>query len=128
MSKSRVVLVVETDPDLRDALVSGIEEAGYEVVTASEPGAAYSAVKRHSPEMVVLGLAVRGRREALQFVDSLARGHGNPRVLLVSAPWELDPDTRSHVTDYLKMPFGLADLERALGRLEPPPDLAAVAT
>jgi CheY-like chemotaxis protein len=57
MPASRLVLVVEDDADFREALVSGLEHAGYEVIAAVNGAAALQLLQwRIVPSVVLLDL------------------------------------------------------------------------
>jgi two-component system, OmpR family, response regulator MprA len=121
------VLVVDDDPQLREALTRALELDSYRVSTASNGMKALEAVSQHRPDVMVLdvmmpyvgGLDVcrtlRGKKDKLPILVLTARDEVGDRVAGLDAGAD----------DYLTKPFALEELRarlRALLRRTAPED------
>src|SRR3954451_2683923 len=121
------VLVVDDDPQLREALTRALELDGYDVTTANNGAQALDAVAHDRPDVMVLdvmmpyvgGLDVcrtlRERRDRLPILVLTARDEVGDRVAGLDAGAD----------DYLTKPFALEELRariRALLRRTTPED------
>jgi two-component system, OmpR family, response regulator MprA len=132
MSSGAQVLVVDDDPQLREALTRALELDDYQVTTASNGAQALEAISARRPDVVVLdvmmpyvgGLDVcrtlRERKDRLPILVLTARDEVGDRVAGLDAGAD----------DYLTKPFALEELRarlRALLRRTTPEDDAASA-
>jgi len=113
------VLVVDDDPQLREALTRALELDGYHVTTASNGAQALDAVSHDRPDVMVLdvmmpyvgGLDVcrtlRDRRDRLPILVLTARDEVGDRVAGLDAGAD----------DYLTKPFALEELRARLRAL-----------
>jgi two-component system response regulator MprA len=113
------VLVVDDDPQLREALTRALELDGYRVTTASNGMKALDAVSADRPDVMVLdvmmpyvgGLDVcrtlRGRKDRLPIIVLTARDEVGDRVAGLDAGAD----------DYLTKPFALEELRARLRAL-----------
>ncbi|HEU5034720.1 MAG TPA: response regulator transcription factor [Mycobacteriales bacterium] len=118
-STSARVLVVDDDPQLREALARALELDGYSVTTASNGAQALEAVGQDRPDVMVLdvmmpyvgGLDVcrtlRERRDRLPILVLTARDEVGDRVAGLDAGAD----------DYLTKPFALEELRARLRAL-----------
>ena len=119
MHEGARVLVVDDDPQLREALTRALELDGYEVATASNGAQALEAIGRRRPDVAVLdvmmpyvgGLDVcrtlRERRDRLPILVLTARDEVGDRVVGLDAGAD----------DYLTKPFALEELRARLRAL-----------
>jgi two-component system response regulator MprA len=119
MAQSARVLVVDDDPQLRDALTRALELDGYDVSTASNGVKALEAVSDARPDVMVLdvmmpyvgGLDVcrtlRERKDRLPILVLTARDEVGDRVAGLDAGAD----------DYLTKPFALEELRARLRAL-----------
>jgi two-component system KDP operon response regulator KdpE len=119
------ILVVEDDRPLRDAVVSAVEGAGFQVAAVGDGAAAVQSLRQHTPDVVLLDIG-------LPFVDGwrvLAAMHGphQPSVIIISARGDQQDKVRAldmGADDYLAKPFGteelLARIRAVLRRAHPP--------
>lgn len=132
MTAGARVLVVDDDPQLREALSRALELDDYQVATASNGAQALEAISAQRPDVVVLdvmmpyvgGLDVcrtlRERKDRLPILVLTARDEVGDRVAGLDAGAD----------DYLTKPFALDELRarlRALLRRTTPDDDAATA-
>src|SRR4051795_6632733 len=131
MTSGADVLVVDDDPQLREALTRALQLDGYDVSTANNGAQALDAVSNRRPDLMVLdvmmpyvgGLDVcrtlRERRDRLPILVLTARDEVGDRVAGLDAGAD----------DYLTKPFALDELRarlRALLRRTTPEDESAV--
>ncbi len=93
MTRTRVILIVDDDPDVRDLLTSQFTRAGYEVRAAADGAEAIEALTNaEPPSAIVTDLHMPGLvgQELLEYVQSDERLHGVP-VAVVSAHPQLAP-------------------------------------
>src|SRR5437763_17089739 len=119
MTPGARVLVVDDDPQLREALTRALELDGYEVATASNGAQALEAIGRRRPDVAVLdvmmpyvgGLDVcrtlRERRDRLPILVLTARDEVGDRVVGLDAGAD----------DYLTKPFALEELRARIRAL-----------
>jgi two-component system, OmpR family, response regulator MprA len=119
MTDAASVLVVDDDPQLRDALTRALQLDGYSVSTASNGAQALDAVSHHRPELMVLdvmmpyvgGLDVcrtlRDRHDRLPILVLTARDEVGDRVAGLDAGAD----------DYLTKPFALEELRARIRAL-----------
>jgi DNA-binding response OmpR family regulator len=124
--ETALVLVVDDQRDILGLIKLRLEQAGYEVITASDGGRALDLVRRLRPNLVVLDvmLPIIDGREVTRRIRADARIAGVP-VLLVSASvheHEVQEGLDAGADDYLPKPF-TADVlrERVQALLETAP-------
>jgi two-component system, OmpR family, alkaline phosphatase synthesis response regulator PhoP len=123
--ETALVLVVDDQRDILGLIKLRLEQAGYEVVTATDGERALELVKGLQPNLVVLDvmLPIIDGREVTRRIRSDARTAGIP-VLLVSASvheHEVQEGLDAGADDYLPKPF-TADIlrDRVQALLEAP--------
>ena len=112
------VLVVEDEPDIRDALSETLVDEGYEVVSASDGAAALNLLNGQLPDLAVVDLMMPGM-DGYAFLRE-CRAHprgGEMRVVLITAASRVEDDL--DVEAVLVKPFDLAELVETLARLAP---------
>jgi DNA-binding response OmpR family regulator len=119
------VLVVEDEPDLRDALLRGLRREGYAVDGAGDGPAAVSRGCAVAYDLVVLDLGLPGM-DGLAVCRSLREREPPPLILMVTARDAVEDRVEgldSGADDYLAKPFDFRELTarlRALARRETP--------
>jgi DNA-binding response OmpR family regulator len=106
------VLVIEDQKKLLNTLQRGLEEEGYEVVTASTGEQGYYAATTEDFDVVVLDLMLPGRQGLQVLRDLRANGFARP-VLILTARDTVDDRVAGLDTgadDYLVKPFAFAEL------------------
>ena len=119
MSDGPRVLVVDDDPQLREALSRALELDGYDVTTASNGVKALDAISSERPDVMVLDVmmpyvggldvcrALRDRKDRLPILVLTARDEVGDRVAGLDAGAD----------DYLTKPFALEELRARLRAL-----------
>lgn len=130
MDGSRTVLLVEDEPELREAMAFGLRRRGYEVYTAADVPEADDFLARGLPDLLVADMLLPGPSGFRVVQTVRERSEGRVPVVMVSAassPAHRDYALASGVTVFLPKPFALAELTRVAERLcpVPRPELAA---
>jgi two-component system response regulator FlrC len=118
MNRKPAVLVVEDDETLREALAETLTLAGYRVLTAPDPQAAFAIIDRDSPALIVTDVQMPGE-DGISFLRRLrAARHGQP-VLVMTAYGSIPSAVeamRAGAADYLIKPFEAEVLAHAVTR------------
>ncbi len=118
---SRIVAVVEDDPNIRALIVRILESGGYAVVETGDPQQALDLVASSHPDLVLCDIAMPGLDGygVLRALQADARVSGVP-VVFLTAEHELGERVRAFrfgVVDYLTKPFTPAVLLRKVERV-----------
>src|SRR5207249_977670 len=122
-----VILVVDDDRAVREALGRALTYEGYEVEEADDGGAALAAVERRAPDAVVLDIAMPGV-DGLAVCKRLRQAGNRVPVLMLTARDAIGDRVAgldAGADDYLPKPFALEELlarVRALLRRAAPAD------
>ena len=110
---SKIVLVVEDDPDIREVLEEMLDAGGHRVLTASNGREALAVLDRvGSPCLVLLDLMMPVM-SGFAFLEELQRRPDRERVsvLLISANAQVEAAARgTGVVGFVKKPFDLDDV------------------
>jgi DNA-binding response OmpR family regulator len=109
---TQIILVIEDNLDMSDALSAVLEEAGYRVVSLEDGVEALEAARLYQPGLITLDLILPGRDGRM-----IARElHEDPQtqdipVLIISAqPATIDPELRRQVAGVIVKPFHVTEL------------------
>jgi DNA-binding response OmpR family regulator len=83
----RRVLVVDDERNIRLLLRRCLEQSGYEVEEAADGDAAYLAVQREVPALIILDLFMPGTN-GVQLLRKLRNGSTRPQVIVLTAQGE----------------------------------------
>src|SRR5919108_184525 len=128
MAEGRRILMVDDEPDLRDAVRVYLEMHGYNVLQAADGQEAVEKVRTTLPELVVLDvmMPVMDGIAALQQIRTLSA----VPVIMLTVKGDEDDKVRAlrlGADDYVTKPFGqrelLARIQAVLRRSEQPPPL-----
>jgi DNA-binding response OmpR family regulator len=127
---TRTVLIVEDEPDLRDALASALIRRGYAVVTAGNAEAADDLLGRSLPALVVTDMMLPGS-SGFQVIRAVKDRPGGDRVRVVMmtgnpSPAHRDYALASGADRFLTKPFATIALVQAVMELCPPGPVAAI--
>jgi CheY-like chemotaxis protein len=124
----RRVLVVEDEPNAREALAELLEGEGFCVLTAANAAAALDLVEAEAPDIVVTDLRMPGG-SGDTLVAQVSRLEPELPVLLLTAlpAAEILPETRSQVAAVLSKPLEVSTLVAELRRLLAPQSQATEA-
>src|SRR5664279_1683120 len=106
------VLVAEDDPGLREVLVMGLEDHGYQVDAAERGDEAIDLFKFYDYDVAVVDWRMPGA-EGIEVV-AWARKHGKPTAILMLTARDAPPDRirglDAGADDYLVKPFDFGEL------------------
>lgn len=122
------MLVLEDDPDMREALAEVLRDEGYEVFTAGRGREAVELAARHNFDLLVSDIRMEGM-SGLDAIEAVQRQQPGVGSMIVSG-WASEAETlravELNVGAYLKKPFQFDDFLRAvrttLQRRPRPPD------
>ena len=124
MSHARTVLVVEDDPDLRDAVELLLLRRGYQVVSTGCGLRAVELAAKHTVSVAVVDLLIPGQ-SGFQVATDLKARHGDEvRVVVMSgntAPALRDYAFAAGAERFLSKPFTTTQLMDAVAAFCPPP-------
>ena len=119
-SKTSKILLVDDELLVREELGAILEELGYVVITAADGEEGLELFRKERPDMVVtdvrmprvdgLSLAMTIRSEAPAVPITVITGHGTEDMAIKAL--------RAGVTDFVKKPVRLEDLNAALARMD----------
>jgi len=111
--RERRLLVVEDDPSLREALVAGLIDAGYEVEAAPECEAALTLLGQHPPDAIVLDMMMDGTN-GWTLLAAKSRDPSLATIPVVVTSGSKPARPPRGVVAWLQKPFDLAELIRVL--------------
>ena len=110
---SKVVLVVEDDPDIREVLEEMLDAGGHRVLTASNGREALAVLDRVATPCLVLLDLMMPVMSGFAFLEELSRRADKDRVhvLLISANAQVEQVARDKgVVGFVRKPFDLDDV------------------
>ena len=110
---SKVVLVVEDDPDIREVLEEMLDAGGHRVLTASNGREALAVLDRVSTPCLVLLDLMMPVMSGFAFLEELTRRPDKERVnvILISANAQVEQVARGNgVVGFVRKPFDLDDV------------------
>jgi two-component system, OmpR family, response regulator MprA len=112
------VLVVEDEPDIRDAVSETLADEGYEVLSAHDGASALDRLNGRLPDVAVVDLMMPGMDGQAFLRECRAHPRGDQmRVILITASSRVDLNL--DVEAVLVKPFDLGELVDTLARLAP---------
>lgn len=125
MSRLRTVLVVEDDPDLRDAIELILVRKGYHVVATGDGLRAVELAGQHRIEVALVDLFTPGQ-SGFQVTTDLKSRYGDAvRVVVMSgntSSAHRDYVLAAGAEQFLPKPFTTTQLLTAIGAFCPPPE------
>ena len=118
-----LILVVDDDPDILDALSEILEGEGYAVDRAKHGREALQKVDERKPQLILLDLMmpVMDGYEFSQQLKKRNSGEDIPIVVLSADRSVKAKASQIGARDYLAKPFELTDLLRIVGEMVPAP-------
>jgi DNA-binding response OmpR family regulator len=124
VSRQHTVLVVEDDPDLRDAIEMILYRRGYHVLSAGDGVRAITLARQHRVDAALVDLLLPGQ-SGFQVAADLKAGHGDAvRVIVMSgttSPAHQDYAFAAGAERFLSKPFTTTQLLDAVAEFCPPP-------
>jgi len=121
------ILIIEDDRKLAEALLSGIEPAGYDVTVAATAEEGFFLIHRAHPDLLILDLTLP-HRNGLDILEQIRSEGTDVRVLILTSHNTVDDRVtglRTGADDYLGKPFSfpelMARIDALLRRILPSP-------
>jgi DNA-binding response OmpR family regulator len=107
----QVVLVVEDEPTLADAVVARLGAAGFDTERAADGPGAVAAARRHRPDVIILDVMLPGF-DGLEVCRRVQAERPTPVLMLTARDAEADllAGLGSGADDYLTKPFSMREL------------------
>lgn len=111
MSKKRLVLVVDDEPDLLDVVQMYFAREGFRVALASDGQAALAAVEEEAPDLIILDLMLP-KVDGLEVCRRLRRTTDVPIIMLTARDEDVDKIVGLELgaDDYVTKPFNPREL------------------
>ena len=123
MAERKTLLLVDDDPEIRNALRTVFERRGYRVLQASDGNMGLALAERESPDIVVVDMMMPKKSGFLVLEKLKQRPENCPKVIMITA----NEGSRHRayaemlgVDDYIRKPFAMDKLVESVERLCPP--------
>lgn len=113
------ILIIEDDKKLSSALTSGLETAGYEVLSASSAEEGFFLIHSHGPDLLILDLTLP-QRNGLDVLRQIRKEGLDIRVLILTSHNTVEDRVEGLNTgadDYLGKPFSFPELSARIDAL-----------
>ncbi len=128
MGESAKILVVDDDPDMREALQMILESGGYTVVTAEDGEECLSKLKEERPDLLILDLLMPkmdGFEVCKALKDPRHKKHAGMPIIILSSiqtdvsqrRYELETGVQLDVDDYVEKPIESSVLLERVGKI-----------
>ena len=127
METNAKILVVDDDPDMREALQIMLESGGYTVVTAEDGEKCLSKLKEERPDLLILDLLMPrmdGFEVCKALKDPRYAKYAPPVIILSSVQegvsqrrYELETGVQLDVDDYVEKPIEMSVLLERVGKI-----------
>ncbi len=125
MAEQKTLLLVDDDPEIRNALRTVLERQGYRVLTAADGNMGLALAERESPHIVIVDMMMPKKSGFLVLEKLKQRAEGSPKVIMITA----NEGSRHRayaemlgVDDYIRKPFAIDKLLESVQRLCPTRD------
>ena len=119
MQKLANILIVDDDPDVREAVKIILETQPYELIFASNGEECLERVKKNTPDLIILDLLMP-KKDGFEVIKGIRGSQSYPRIpiLVLTAVkkeaagrrYELETALRMDVDDYIEKPIQPDDL------------------
>jgi two-component system, OmpR family, KDP operon response regulator KdpE len=111
MTVSSVILIVDDDPAIREALSGELQAAGYTTLTASDGASGVSTVQSHAPDLVLTDLAMP-RSDGFELIAGIRAGSRVPIIVLSVRGADADKVRALDLgaDDFVTKPFSMTEL------------------
>jgi CheY-like chemotaxis protein len=117
-----IILVVDDDPDIRDVLADGLEDAGYQVEHAGDGISALKQIARRAPDLILCDVRMP-HMDGIGLATVLAP-HTPPIPMILMSATALPPGCS---LAFIQKPFALDELLALIARTLPVCPVTAVA-
>jgi len=115
MSKSRLIMVVDDEPVIRDVLCSYLEKKGYETVALPDGQTAISYAKHRKPDLVLLDIKMPGLNgiETCRVLKQMLQSSPATGIIIITAydsRKNVEKAYSSGAIDVVRKPLDLEDV------------------
>ncbi|MFI5304176.1 MAG: sigma-54-dependent transcriptional regulator [Nitrospiria bacterium] len=117
-TKSRSILVIDDEPEMRSALAASIKQMGFSVITASRGEEALLLFKEKQIEAILTDFKLP-QMNGMEFFQEIQKTQNNVPVIMMSAYGTIHSAVdamKSGIFDYLVKPFSQETLESSIRR------------
>jgi two-component system response regulator AtoC len=114
------VLIVDDDEHIRESLEIYLTEKGYQVISASDGGAALSRFRDDHPRMIILDIRLPDMN-GLEVLRQIKASNGKTQVAMMTAFQDMETTIAAMklgACDYIHKPIDINELEMVIGRME----------
>lgn len=109
MPANRIILVVDDDFEILQAIRAVLENKGYRVITASDGNAGINVAERENPDMVIVDMMMP-KKSGFLVLEKLKKKTQPPRIIMITA--NEGGRHRAYaemlgVDDYIRKPFAM---------------------
>jgi DNA-binding NtrC family response regulator len=110
MSENKVVLVVDDEPDIREAVELALSLEGYTVKGAPDRASALQVISEETPVLILLDYRMPGLK-AQDFITQVKERHAETTIVLMTGTRDADEQARELGLEHsLAKPFDLSVL------------------
>ncbi len=119
MHRPKLVLIVEDDPLIRVDVTCNVEDAGYDVITASSADQAIELLET-KPEIsiVITDIEMPGSMDGLKLAAAVRKRWPPIELIITSAFRNPNADEMPERSLFLSKPYAVQDLHKALDSFE----------
>ena len=128
MQRQAKILIVDDDPDIREAIGAVLEAHSYEVITASDGEEGLGKLKEERPDLLILDLLMPkmdGFSVLRELQDPRRSKYSNIPILILTSVredasrrrYELETGLELNVDDYVEKPIAPHTLVERVGKL-----------
>lgn len=124
MAAAKIILLIDDDRDIVQAMRTVLEGKGYRVLAAFDGNAGLAIAEREAPDLVVVDMMMPKKSGFLVLEKLKSRKAAGPRVIMITANEGSRHKAYAEmlgVDDYLRKPFGMDKLLESVERLCPQP-------
>ncbi|MFA5141568.1 MAG: response regulator [Candidatus Woesearchaeota archaeon] len=117
MKQSKLILVVDDEPDIREAVKDVLKDSGFEVQTANDGKDCLTKLKKCEPSLILLDVLMPGLTTR-EIVEKINKSHPLLPIILLTVV-KLSEATKmkifdGNISDYIEKPFDNQDLVKRI--------------
>lgn len=116
MEKTKTILVVDDEADIRDTVRAVLEEEGYRVIEAFSADDCLSKLKEESPDLILMDIMMPGT-PVKDVMPKINQKVAYLSVVRVSEAEKEDLMKSKNVVDFIHKPFDIDELARKVKKL-----------
>jgi DNA-binding response OmpR family regulator len=121
MSPCKTILLVDDDPEVRNAVKTILEAEGYRLLTAADGNTGLALAEREAPDLIVVDLMVP-QKSGLLILEKLRSRPNSPPAIMITAKEGGRHQAQAQnlgAKDYIRKPFDMSRLLDSVHHLCP---------